>query len=163
MPAVEVIDGPPPDRTLPSRALEEIRAAVRRQLAQRQVVLGAVTILAIAVALAFTTRHDAHHHRVSRLPRHTAATRPSRRRRRRSALGRRTSCGVLVGDATMGIGSPVLPCGARLYLTYRHRHVLASVIDRADAPGASLVLTHALARRLGVSGVRRVRWAYAGA
>ena len=69
---------------------------------------------------------------------------------------------MLVGDATMGIGSPVLPCGARLYLTFRNRHVLASVIDQANATGASFVLTHALARKLGVSGVRRVRWSYAG-
>ena len=136
---------------------------MRSQLAQRQVVLAALTILAIAVALAFTTRHDDHHHRVTRLPsphgNYTALAAATAA----SALARRTSCGVLVGDATMGIGSPVLPCGARLYLTYRHRHVLASVIDQADAPGASFVLTHALASRLGVSGVRRVRWAYAGA
>jgi hypothetical protein len=136
---------------------------VRRALAQRQVLLGAVTILAVAVSLAFTTRNDDHHRRVTRLPAPhgnytalAAATAPS-------ALGHRTSCGVLVGDATVGIGSPVLPCGTRLYLTYRHRHVLASVIERADAPGASFVLTHALAGRLGISGVRRIRWAYAGA
>ena len=77
-------------------------------------------------------------------------------------LGHKTSCGVLIGDATIGIASPVLPCGARLYLTFRNRHVLASVIDQADSAGASFVLTHALARRLGVSGVRRVRWSYAG-
>ena len=135
---------------------------MRRQLAQRQVILAAVAILAIAVSVAYVTRHDQRHHAVSRLPPphgdYTALAAASGE----SALGRETSCGVLVGDATMGIGSPVLPCGARLYLTYRHRHVLASVIDQADAPGASLVLTHALARRLGVSGVRRVRWSYAG-
>jgi len=136
---------------------------MRRKLAERQVILGAVTILAIAVSLAFTTRNDHRHHRVIRLPTPRGNYTALAAATAESALGRRTSCGVLVGDATMGIGSPVLPCGARLYLTYRHRHVLASVIDRADAPGASFVLTHALARRLGVSGVRRVRWAYAGA
>jgi hypothetical protein len=134
---------------------------VRRQLAQRQVVLAAVTTLAVAVSLAFTTHH-AHHRTVSHLPpphgSYTALAAASAE----SVLGHRTSCGVLVGDNTMGIGSPVLPCGARLYLTYRNRHVLASVIDQANAPGASLVLTHALARKLGVSGVRRVRWSYAG-
>src|SRR5262249_62267775 len=121
----------------------------------------AVTPLAVAVSLAFTTHHT-HHRTVSRLPpphgRYTALAAA----RGESVLGHRTTCGVLVGDNTMGIGSPVLPCGARLYLTYRNRHVLAAVIDQSDAPGASLVLTHALARRLGVSGVRRVRWSYAG-
>ena len=134
---------------------------MRRQLAQRQVVLAAVTTLAVAVSLAFTTHHE-HHRIVSRLPpphgSYTALAAASGE----SALGHRTSCGVLVGDSTMGIGSPVLPCGARLYLTYRGRHVLASVIDQAGATGASFVLTHALARRLGVTGVRRVRWSYAG-
>ena len=136
---------------------------MRRGLAQRQVVLGAVTILAVAVSLAFTTRNDHHHHRVTRLPpphgNYTALAAATAA----SAFGRRTTCGVRVGAATVGLGSPVLPCGTRLYLTYRQRHVLASVIDRADAPGASFVLTHALARRLGVTGVRRIRWSYAGA
>jgi hypothetical protein len=134
---------------------------VRRQLAQRQVVLAAVATLAVAVSLAFTTHHE-HHRRVSRLPPPHGSYTALAAARGESALGRRTSCGVLVGDATIGIGSPVLPCGARLYLTYGRRHVLASVIDQADPPGASLVLTHALAQRLGVTGVRRVRWSYAG-
>ena len=134
---------------------------MRRQLAQRQVVLAAVTTLAVAVSLAFTTHHE-HHRTISRLPpphgSYTALAAASGE----SALGHRTSCGVLVGDSTMGIGSPVLPCGARLYLTYGRRHVLASVIDQTSAAGASFVLTHALAQRLGVTGVRRVRWSYAG-
>ena len=134
---------------------------MRRQLAQRQVVLAAVTTLAVAVSLAFTTHHG-HHRTVSRLPpphgSYTALAAASGE----SALGYRTSCGVLVGDATMGIGSPVLPCGARLYLTFRNRHVLASVIDQANQSGASFLLTHALARKLGVTGVRRLRWSYAG-
>jgi hypothetical protein len=134
---------------------------VRRQLAQRQVVLAAVTTLVVVVSLAFTTHHE-HHRTVSRLPpphgSYTALAAASGE----SALGHRTSCGVLVGDSTMGIGSPVLPCGARLYLTYGSRHVLASVIDQTSAAGASFVLTHALAQRLRVTGVRRVRWSYAG-
>jgi hypothetical protein len=135
---------------------------LRRQLAQRQVILAAVAILAIALAVAVVTHRDERHRIVTRLPpphgNYTALAAASGE----SVLGHKTSCGVLIGDATMGIGSPVLPCGARLYVTYRNRHVLASVIDQADSAGASLVLTHALARRLGVSGVRRVRWSYAG-
>ena len=135
---------------------------MRRQLAERQVVLAGVTVLAVAVSLAFTTRND-HHHRASRLPPPHGSYSALAAAGAASALGRRTSCGVLAGDSTLGIASPVLPCGARLYLTYGARHVLASVIDQSAAPGASFVLTHALARRLGVTGVRRVRWSYAGA
>jgi hypothetical protein len=134
---------------------------MRRQLAQRQVVLGGLTILAVAVSLAFTTHHG-HHPRASRLPpphgSYTALAAASGE----STLGHMTSCGTLVGDSTLGIASPVLPCGTRLYLTFRNRHVLASVIDSSSAPGASFELTHALASRLGVTGVRRVRWSYAG-
>ena len=133
---------------------------MRRQLAQRQVVLAGVTILAVATSLAFTTRHG-HHHTVARLPPPHGDYTALAAATGESVLGHRTSCGVLVGDSTIGIGSPVLPCGVRLYVTYRHRHVLASVIDQAGAPGAAFVLTHALAHRLGVSGVRRIRWSYA--
>jgi hypothetical protein len=136
---------------------------VRRQLAQRQVALAGVTVVAVAVSLAFTTRNDDHHHRASRLPSPHGDYTALAAAGAESVLGHRTSCGVLVGDSTLGIASPVLPCGARLYLSYRGRNVLASVIDQGSAPGASFVLTHALARRLGVSGVRRVRWSYAGA
>jgi hypothetical protein len=136
---------------------------VRRQLAQRQVILAAVAILAVSVSVAYVTRHDHSHHAVRRLPPAVGSYTALAAASGESALGHTTSCGVLVGDSTIGIGSPVLPCGARLYLTYRHRHVLASVIDQSDAPGAALVLTHALAHRLGVSGVRRVSWSYAGA
>jgi hypothetical protein len=134
---------------------------VRRPLAQRQVILAAAALLAAAVSLAFTTRRDHHDARTALPPAHgsysalAAATGST-------ALGRTSSCGVLISDRTMGIGSPVLPCGARLYLTYNGRHVLASVIDRADAPGAELVLTYALSRRLGITGVKRLHWSYAG-
>jgi hypothetical protein len=134
---------------------------VRRQLAQRQVVLLGVAILAVAVSLAFTTHHR-HHARVSRLPPPHGSYSALAAASGESALGHSTSCGVLAGDSTLGIGSPVLPCGTRLYLAFRNRHVLASVIDRTSSPGASFLLTHALARRLGVTGVRRVRWSYAG-
>jgi hypothetical protein len=134
---------------------------VRRQLAQRQVILAAVAILAVAVSVAYVTRHDHRRHAVT-LPPALGSYTALAAATAESALGHTTTCGVLVGDSTEGIGSPVLPCGVRLYLTYRHRHVLASVIDRADSPGAAFVLTHALAHRLGVSGVRRVRWSYAG-
>ena len=57
-----------------------------------------------------------------------------------------------------GIETPVLPCGIRLYLAYRGRSVLASVIGHEPVPaGRELDLTAALARRLGLSGVRARR------
>jgi rare lipoprotein A (peptidoglycan hydrolase) len=81
-----------------------------------------------------------------------------------AGLGRTTACGVVLGSRTLGIASPVLPCGLRLYLSVGDRHVLAAVIGRGPpAPGRQFDLTEALAQRLGISGVQRVRWSYVGA
>jgi len=56
----------------------------------------------------------------------------------------------------------VLPCGARIYITFRGKHVLTQVIDRGPVvPGRQFDLTDALARLLGLSGVQRIRWSYA--
>ena len=56
-------------------------------------------------------------------------------------------CNVLIGPASEGIENPVLPCGIRLYLSYRGRSVLASVIGRGPASaGTEFGLTAALAR-----------------
>ncbi len=129
-------------------------------LAQRQVVLAAVAILAVAVSFAVTTRRD--RKAAAALPAavgsYTALVAASGPK----VVGKHTLCGVQIAPRTMGISSPVLPCGVRLYLTYRGRHVLAAVIGRGpDTPGAELAVTPALARRLGITGVKRVRWSYA--
>jgi hypothetical protein len=51
----------------------------------------------------------------------------------------------------------------RLYLSLRGTTVLASVIGHGPVPtGREFALTAALARSLGLSGVRRVGWSYAG-
>ena len=132
-----------------------------RRLAQRQVVLLGVTLLAVAVALAIITRTHAH---ALSLPAaegsYTAlAGRLSPRR-----LGKPTACGVVIGPGTEGIGSPVLPCGTNLYVTYRGIHVLTTVIARSPAgPGKEFDLTDSLATQLGIVGVKRIRWSYAAA
>ena len=136
---------------------------MRRILAERQLVLGAVALLAVAVSLAVTARHQAGL-RAALLPpsqgSYTALVGSSGAKE----VGQETACGVVVGARTMGIASPVLPCGVRLYLSFRGRHVLAPVIGRGPSgPGREFDLTQALARQLGIAGVRRVRWSYAGA
>jgi hypothetical protein len=74
----------------------------------------------------------------------------------------RSSCNFLLAAGTMGIAHPVLPCGAQIYVEYRSVRVLTQVVDRGPAsPGRDFDLTPALARRLGLHGVRSVRWAYA--
>jgi rare lipoprotein A (peptidoglycan hydrolase) len=125
--------------------------------------LAAVALLAVAISLAVTERHQARV-RAALLPpsqgSYTALVGSSGARE----VGQTTACGVVVGSRTMGIASPVLPCGVRLYLTFRGRHVLAPVIGRGPSgPGREFELTQALAQQLGIAGVRRVRWSYAGA
>ncbi len=134
---------------------------MRGRLAQREVGLLCVAVIAIAVSLAITTR-DKHKAEAAALPppvgSYTALLAASGPR----AVGTKTRCGVVIGTQTMGISSPVLACGVRLYLTYRGRHVLAAVIGRGpSAPGAEFAVTPALSHKLGLTGVKRVRWSYA--
>jgi len=81
-----------------------------------------------------------------------------------TAVGKRTACGDIVRAGTMGVSHPVLPCGVRLYISFHGKTVLTEVIDRGPyVPGREFDLTPALAERLGVRGVERVGWSYAGA
>jgi hypothetical protein len=122
--------------------------------------LAGVAVLGVAVSLAFTTRQD-HAKMVAALPvpvgsysALAAATAPM--------SGTDPVCGVEITPRVVGILSPVLPCGVRLYVARGSHHVLASVVGRTPtAQGAEFGLTAALAHRLGVNGVKRVRWSYA--
>jgi len=58
----------------------------------------------------------------------------------------------------------VLPCGARIYISYGGTDVLTQIVDRGPyVPGREFDLTDALARRLGLRGVQNIRWSYARA
>jgi hypothetical protein len=75
--------------------------------------------------------------------------------------GRRSACGWLIVRGTLGIVHPVLPCGAKLFVSYRRTRALTRVVDRGPVPeGRAFDLTPALAKKLGVTGVREVRWAF---
>jgi rare lipoprotein A (peptidoglycan hydrolase) len=68
----------------------------------------------------------------------------------------------VIRPETIGISHPTLPCGARVFITYRGQTVLAQVVDRGPfVPGRKFDLTDALARRLGLRGVQEIHWAYA--
>ncbi len=134
---------------------------MRRPLAERQAMLAGAALLAIVASLAITSRHGS---RSADLPAPSGSYSALVSSTGPGSFGKTTSCAVRLGPATLGISSPVLPCGVRLYLSYRGTTVLASVIGRTPAaPGGEFGLTQALARRLGVTGVRRVRWSYAAA
>jgi hypothetical protein len=125
------------------------------------VLLAGVTLIAVAISLAVTTRRD-HEKAAAALPAAVGSYTALAATAEPQVDGKETACGVTVKPRLMGISSPVLPCGIRLYIAYRDHHVLAAVIGRGPtAPGAELGLTPTLAHRLGITGVRRIRWSYA--
>ncbi len=121
--------------------------------------LAAAALLAIAVSLAITSRHASSS---ATLPKPEGSYTALFSSTGSKSFGTTTSCGVQIGAQTLGISSPVLPCDVRLYVSYRGKTVLATVIGRTPpAPGGEFGLTQALARRLDVTGVRRLQWSYA--
>ena len=77
-------------------------------------------------------------------------------------IGHRTVCGGVLTPDTEGIAHPTLPCGARIFITFDGRTVLAQVVDRGPYRGGrQFDVTPALARRLGLHGVQLVHWSYA--
>src|SRR5262249_442569 len=83
---------------------------------------------------------------------------------RHGQTGRRTSCGIVVKAATPGIGDPVLPCGAKLFIRFGGREVLTQVIDVSRAAaGYRFEMTPAPAKGLGLTGLQPTGWAFARA
>lgn len=130
------------------------------RLAQREIALAGVALLAAVISLALTSgRSDDS----SKLPRpagtwYTALAGP----RGPASFGKRTACGETLAADTVGVAHPVLPCGAKIYVAFGDRQVLTQVIDRGPyVPGRQFDLTDALAAKLGVRGVQQIEWAYA--
>jgi rare lipoprotein A len=79
-----------------------------------------------------------------------------------AAFGRHTACGGILTPETLGVAQPTLPCGARIFISYNGTTVLTQVVDRGPyTAGRQFDLTDALARKLGLRGVKTVHWAYA--
>lgn len=132
---------------------------MRPRLAQREVALAGLALLAFAVSLAVNAQTRA---KTSTAPQpegwYTAFAGSSGP----AAFGRRTACGGVVQPDTIGVAHPTLPCGARIFITYQGQTVLTQVIDRGPyVPGRQFDLTDALARRLGLRNVQEIHWAYA--
>ena len=136
-------------------------------LAQRQLSLAAAAVLGVIVALAIAARDTTAPKAESRLPRpavsdvsgwYTALAGV----RTRPLAGRPSGCSTLLDPNTLGVGHPVLPCGAKLFLRYGGKTVLTQVVDRGPyAPDREFELTPALAELLGLSGIQTIRWSFA--
>jgi rare lipoprotein A (peptidoglycan hydrolase) len=72
--------------------------------------------------------------------------------------GQMTACGQLLTPATVGVASRTLPCGTLLRVSYRHRRLVAPVIDRGPYAhnGATFDLTASVAQTLGIDGSARI-------
>jgi hypothetical protein len=139
---------------------------VHPDLAQRQISIAAVALLAMVVGLALASQRGGSP--AVRLPEPVPAPDGGWYHARAAATGRdlepggTTACGHRVMGSTMGIAHPVLPCGVKLYIGYRDDEVLTQVIGRGpEEPNVQFGLTDALARALGVDGRETVRWRYA--
>ncbi|HEU5361776.1 MAG TPA: septal ring lytic transglycosylase RlpA family protein [Gaiellaceae bacterium] len=134
---------------------------MRPTLAVRELALAGLALLAAAVALAVTAQ-TRHHKKTGPQPvgSYVALAGSSGA----AAFGRKTACGGVITQDTEGVAHPTLPCGARIFITFRGQTVLVPVVDRGPyTAGRQFDLTDALARRLGLSGVQEIHWSYARA
>ena len=74
----------------------------------------------------------------------------------------RTTCALTLTGRSLGVSHPVLPCGAKIYISYGGTQVLTEVIDtKLKQPGRQFELTDALAQQLGIEGTQQIRWRFA--
>ena len=74
----------------------------------------------------------------------------------------RTTCRSILTNRSLGVTHPVLPCGAKIVVSYHDVELLTEVIDtKLKRPGRQFELTEALAQRLGIEGTQQIRWRFA--
>jgi len=74
----------------------------------------------------------------------------------------RTTCGLILTQASLGVTEPVLPCGAKILIRFGDRTYLTEVIDnRLKAGGREFEVTDALAQRIGLDGTQKIEWRFA--
>ena len=133
---------------------------------QRTVALAAVALLAAVGALALdgaTPRRRRRDRRPGRCRWPRAGWYDGARRARAGAPrdAERTTCRRILTARSLGVSHPVLPCGAKLFISYGGTEVLTEVIDtRLKRPGRQFELTEALAQRLGIEGTQQITLAF---
>ncbi|MFN2468101.1 MAG: septal ring lytic transglycosylase RlpA family protein [Gaiellaceae bacterium] len=133
-------------------------------LAQREIALAGVALLALLVSLALGST-GSEEGSAKDVPRpvtvgegwYDALAAP-----RGGPYGRRSACGQVLRRATLGVAHPVLPCGAKIFISFEGKEVLTQIVDRGPrAPGLDFEVSAALAQRLGLEGTQRIRWSFA--
>ena len=136
-------------------------------LAQRELALAGVALLCVVVALALGSSSSGGERR-DPLPQpaaddggtwYRALAGPAAGR-----YGRRSDCGQVIRPTTLGVAHPVLPCGAKIFISFGGNEVLTQIVDHGPrGPGRDFDVTPALAARLGLRGTQPIRWTYARA
>jgi hypothetical protein len=135
-------------------------------LAQREIALAGVALLAAIVSLALTS-HGGKEKTTQLLQPVTlqgGKWRTSLAGGTVEKNGRVTNCGVVIKPGTLGVTDSVLPCGIKLFVAYGNspRFLVQVIEHRPVPPGRKFELTPALAGKLGLDGVQRIQWAFAG-
>ncbi len=136
-------------------------------LLQRELSLAAAALLGAVVALAVAARDHTTTAGPSRLPQPAISQLSGWYRalagvRTRPLARGASGCGTLLDPKTLGVDHPVLPCGAKVFVAYRGKTALTTVVDRGPLrPGYEFELTPALAELLGLTGIRTIRWSFA--
>lgn len=138
-------------------------------LAQRLLAVGAASLLAVVIGLAVASRDDASATPRSRLPQPAVSSlsgwySAQAGVRNRPLAGRVSGCGTLLKPKTLGLDHPVLPCGAKVFVSFHGKTVLTTIVDRGPfTPRPDFEATPALADLLGLRGVQPIRWSFARA
>jgi hypothetical protein len=132
-------------------------------LAQREVALAGVALLAAVVALALASPRHADtsgHLKPVLVP--GGGWYSALAGARTVDYGTRTNCGVLLRPSTRGVVDSVLPCNVKLFVSFGDSdRILTQVIARRPVvPGRRFDLTPALAEDLGIHGIERIKWVY---
>jgi hypothetical protein len=138
-------------------------------LAQRQIVLAGIALLAGVLALALSSKLA--ERPAPNLPAAIPAPDGSWFSAFASSHGpsfarthRDKGCGRMVGPGpkTLGVAHPVLPCDAKIYISYGDTEALTQVLARGvQSAGRDFEVSPALARKLGLSGTQPIEWRYA--
>ena len=138
-------------------------------LAQRQLALLGVAVLGAVIALAVASRDNTVAQPRSILPKpavsNVSGWYPALAGvRSRPLAGHVSGCGTLLTPKTLGVDHQVLPCGAKVFLSFRGKTLLTTVVDRGPfTPRFDFEVTPALAELLGLSGVQTIKWSFARA
>ena len=136
-------------------------------LVQRQLSIVAAAVLAVIIGIAVASRDATVTKPAAQLPRPAVSDVSAWYKglagvRTRPLAGSVSGCGTLLDANTLGVGHSVLPCGAKLFLAYRGKTVLTTIVDRGPfAPGHDFEVTPALADVLGLSGIQTIHWSFA--